>query len=180
MKKLFGLRETPSDGLVLFKKIGHLDTLNNLIPCIDIPTASCQTEYIWSEGPGHISTKDVTKWLSPDEVFFFLRAQIVFERISKRFANLKSFIPIEDGIIFVCDQLLIMRARDEIATSVVGVYMRDNIFFCAGQKCKGSLSELQKTLLNQKIPCGFEISRSNSDSWTTNYCELRNKSAKAA
>lgn len=173
----FGLRRTPEDGLVLFRKCGSLDKANNLIPCLDMPTPSTQGDSTWSEGPGSIYIKDVAGWLSADEVFFFLRAQIIFERIQKRFPVLKSFVPLKnEGIILICLGLLTARARNEVANSILGVYQRDRIFFCAGENCFDKSSEqlpkLQEALLNETVPSGFEIVCGDDTMWSTEYPEI--------
>jgi len=133
-----------------------------------IPDLDEQSNSVWGEGPAIIAQSKIMMKISSDKAFDFLRSQIVVERIQEKFPEIKGFVPIEDGIILI-SQHLTRSQRIHISGNLMGVYTRENIYFCAGNKVSDDILSIQKALLKKSLPLDWELIQSDNWKWSNRY-----------
>lgn len=133
-----------------------------------VPESEEQADYGWGEGPAIISQKHIIRRITSDEAFDFLRAQIVTERIQKKFPEIKGFVPVKDGVILI-SQHLTYHQRSRICEKLLGVYRRKNIYFCATDKIPDDISLIQEALFNSSLPSNWELAQGDSREWADEY-----------
>lgn len=133
-----------------------------------IPESKEQSDYVWGEGPAIISQKRILERITPNEAFDFLRAQIVTERIQKKFPEIKGFVPVKNGVILISHHLT-RNQRSRICGQLLGVYRRENICFCATDKIPDDIFSIQRSLLNKSLLPEWELVQGCSREWADEY-----------
>jgi len=129
-----------------------------------VPSRKEQRQYPLGEGPCLVGKNDLIR-VDQDEAFNYLRAQIVFERIEKDFLQIKGFVPIDRGIIFISEHLSKQKRRN-VVEKVFGAYPSHRIFFCMTVSIsKEAFFSVQEALLyRHEIPTSYwELVDSNKD-----------------
>lgn len=141
---------------------------NEIVGIEDIPDREEQGNYIWNEGPSGVYDKQILREIDTETLFCFLRAQIIFERIRGRFTEIESLMPIigkERSLIVILNKLTTRDRRRQICEAMLGVYPRKNVYFCASDNESVNVVKAQKSLLDGKLPLGWEITQSDDTVW---------------
>lgn len=148
---------------------GAFDGKNPLIRIDDIPDSELQTDYTHGEGPGLIYQDQIINKITPDEAFNYLRAELLLERMERKLSkHIKGFVILEENIIFVVP-FLSSQTRNCICAQIIGVYPRDNVWFCAGDEIPENITEIQLALLKKTLPDEYEMVRGGAMRYSCQY-----------
>ncbi len=121
-----------------------------------IPAPRDQGERLWGEGPV-LSSRKVLRELTAGETFMWLRAQMMFERVSPQFPEILAILPSGEHITFLCSAITRARCR-QIQEAFQGGYHSSRVRFFVHQRPTGKevLSALLQ-LLERESPRGWEL-----------------------
>lgn len=171
----------PESGIVYTHSETHLSLVNvvgiaehcwdgdSMLRVVSVPTRQMQTEYVHGEGPGIMSRRNILREATPNEAYYYLRAQILLERIAPKFPQIKRFVSIPPRLVLLCEHLTGQKRR-EICGQIIGAYPRYDVYFAASHKLDAeSLTTAQKAILSQALPQEWEIAQSSDLNWSTSF-----------
>lgn len=100
-----------------------------------VPTVEDQGVYTLGEGPFLIAESNVIRELEPEEVFMWLRAALMHERVAEELPEVRALVPL-DGHLFFLSGAVTKARRKEIEDAFIGAYPRSRMHFYVTQTAK--------------------------------------------